>query len=101
MENVLFKVNFIPEKKMFSFVIGANTWELLPEEYFNLCQNIFQNGDINLDFKKNPTSGVALTKVTISGSSNKVKKGIVEYLKKVKGSYQLLNGINDGQNKHF
>lgn len=41
-----------------------------------------------------------LEKVIISGSNNKAKKVIVEYLKKLKGCYQFSTGIFDGQNKY-
>ena len=100
MQKIFFRVNFVPNKNIFSFIIGNDIWELSPKEYFNLEIKCPVNGDLIFNFNKTSISGNSIKTYVFKNINDKTKGGILDYIAKVKGSYQLSEGIEDGQQRY-
>lgn len=93
--NFLFKVIFVPSKKIFEFTLGEYIWELTPEEFLKICDEIFSQRDISFNFNK-AARNADVTSFRMNNMGEATRVQIVSYLRKIRGSYFLNVGIQDG-----
>jgi hypothetical protein len=102
MQPMQLRLIYVPNKGVFEFLFDTFLWELSYSEIVEIKNQVAKQvnfANLVIDFGKPPTGNPTGPKQLRFDNSNKFSSQIAEYLRKVVGSYQIVYGVPDGQNR--
>lgn len=102
MQPMQLRLIYVPEKGVFEFFFDTFLWELSYSEIVEVKDQVAKQktlATLVIDFRKSPQGNPTGPNQLRFDNSTKFCGQIAEYLKKVVGSYQMVYGVQDGQNR--